>query len=211
MKNRDERKGAHLVELEQLLKKATEYDPEKRPTMAEFRDSLKIFVDIFKNSENSLDSDWKFLGEMLFNQFVPNSVRWNNPVVIGQVLEAISTSPAIKQMLTSEGMELSLDGVSLNRNESLSLKIMGNSVSVLPTSMSFQQFDDFHLNYFLLEVDKIFMSKVRQINFNGPFVFVLKTGPFVGFYKNDKGISPAELSNKFLDYVKNMNEQRSVK
>lgn len=207
LKNRDERKGVHLVELEQLLKKATEYDPEKRPTMAEFRDSLKKFVDIFKNSENSLDSDWKFLGEMLFNQFVPNSVRWNNPVVIGQVLEAISTSPAIKQMLTSEGVELSLDGVFLNKSKNISLKIMGNTVSVLPASMSFQQFDDFHLNYFLLEVDKISISRGRHISFNGPFVFVLKKSPFVGFYKNNKGISPTELSSKFLDYVNNMNKK----
>lgn len=207
LKNKEERKGTHLVELEQLLKKSTEYEPEKRPTMAVFRDSLKEFVDIFNNRENSLDSDWKFLGEMLFNQFTPDSVQWNKPAVIGQVLEAISASPAIKQMLTSEGMKLSLDGVSLNKNESLSLKINGNSLSVLPASMSFQQFDDFHLNYFLLEIKEAPLFKGVSIDFNGPFVFVLKTAPFDGFYKNNKGISPTELSSKFLDYVNNMNKK----
>lgn len=211
LENEAERKGTHLVELEQLLKKATEYEPEKRPTMEEFRDSLKNFVDIFKNSEKSLDSDWKFLGELLFNQLVPNSVQWKKPEVICCVLEAICTSPAIKQMLTSEGMAFSLDGVSLNDNTNLSLEIDGSSVSVQPISLSFLQFDDFHLNYFLLEVKKASLSKGRRINFNGPFVFVLKTGPFVGFYRDNKEVSPNEWSGKFLDYVNKMDEQRSAK
>ena len=205
LKNKGERKSVHLVELEQLLKKATEYEPEKRPTMAEFRDLLKDFVAILNNREQSLDSDWKFLGELLFNQFIPSSAQWNDPAVICRVLDAICTSPAIKQMLTSEGVELSLDGVSLGRNMNLSLKISGSSISVQPASMSFQQFDDFHLNYFLLDVKKTPKSKGRRFNFSGPFVFVLKTAPFKGFYKDNKKISPTDLSDKFLNYVKKMN------
>ena len=201
------KKKVHLVELEQLLKNATEYDPEKRPTMAEFSSSLKNYIAVLKNEEKCLESDWNFLGELLFDQFIPKSVKWNDPNVICRVLCAAGTSPAIKQIMNAEGLEIPLDGVSMNKKNELFFIVRGSLIKVSPLSMRFERFVDYHLNYFLLEVSKNANLDNGVEIFNGPFIFVMKTAPFLGFYSEKKGKSFKDLPKDFLNYVTDMDQK----
>ena len=74
--------------------------------------------------------------------------------------------------------------------------------------MSFERFDDYHLNYFLLEISKSDIPDNDQAYFKGPFIFVMKTAPFRGFYSERKGTSFENLTEKFLDYVVDMDQKR---
>lgn len=197
-----EKKTIHLVELEQLLKKATEYDPDKRPSMKEFGESLDEYVRILSIRDQKEESDWNFLGEMLFNQIVPQSVLWKDVNTIDRVLNTVGMSPVITQMINANGNTIPIDQVGLSVDNKLSLSTQDTTINVNPFSLRFERFNDFRLNYFLLEIQKDDYS----IDIGNPLIFVLKIGPFNGFFSENKNIPSAEFPQKFLDYVKKVDE-----
>lgn len=92
-------KGIHLVEIEELLHTATDNNPDKRPSISEFKNQLQIWLDIFSNPQKSQESDWNFLKRLLFGNILPDTVIWKNIDEIVNVLNIIGTSPAYNHML----------------------------------------------------------------------------------------------------------------
>ena len=59
--NFEQYRNVHLVELEQLLTESTDNDPEKRPTVKEFKKRLIEWERIYSDYDASQASDWNFL------------------------------------------------------------------------------------------------------------------------------------------------------
>ena len=64
-------KKEHLVEIDELLKDATENNPDLRPDIHEFTKKLLLWREIADDFDKSQNSDWKFLTKQLFGKNVP--------------------------------------------------------------------------------------------------------------------------------------------
>ena len=65
----DKYKDTHLVELDELLKDATDNFPDIRATINEFKERLINWVEIYSDIDKSQASDWNFLNNSCLVQF----------------------------------------------------------------------------------------------------------------------------------------------
>lgn len=96
-------KKEHLVEIDELLKDATENNPDLRPDIHEFTKKLLLWREIADDFDKSQNSDWKFLTKQLFGKNVPGSSIWREVDAIIDVLNIVGSTPAYNHMLVSDG------------------------------------------------------------------------------------------------------------
>lgn len=90
------RKVRYLASLERLLKRATEYDPDNRPSMSEFKNELNRFIGIDSDSDYAQADEWNYLNELLFSKNIPTSAKWTSLDSIVDVLNIVGMSPAFR-------------------------------------------------------------------------------------------------------------------
>lgn len=151
-------KNIHLVEIDELLKDATDNNPDARPTIKEFKERLINWVDIYSDMDKSQASDWNFLNKQLFTSNSPESSSWKDIHKIKEVLNIIGKTPAYNHMLFSDG-----GGLDFKRAECATetdcIKLydsIGYCFVIKPKCLYFDGFNgDYKWNYFLLELDKL--------------------------------------------------------
>lgn len=154
----DKYKDTHLVELDELLKDATDNSPDIRPTITEFKERLINWVDIYSDVDKSQASDWKFLNKQLFGSNPPDSSSWRNIHKIVEVLNIIGKTPAYNHMLFHDngGLDFSRAEVASEDNCIKLYDKTGFCHVVKPKILYFEGFDkNYKWNYFLLELDKL--------------------------------------------------------
>lgn len=147
-------KGMHLVELEDLLKSATNNDPETRPTMLEFKESLSEWLVIKKDFEKSQLSDWKAINKHLFGTNKVESVVWKDLQSIINTMNVLGESPVFNHMLFSEGGGQDFTRVTkANELGCIYLYDDSGTASVIkPKALYYETFGNrYSWNYFLLE------------------------------------------------------------
>ena len=95
-------KEEHLAEIDELLKDATENNPDLRPDIYEFTKRLLLWREIAGDFDKSQNSDWKFLTKQLFGKNVPGSSVWREVDAIINVLNIVGSTPAYNHMLLSD-------------------------------------------------------------------------------------------------------------
>lgn len=154
----DEYKNTHLVEIDELLKDATDNSPDIRPTITQFKERLINWVDIYCDMNKSQASDWKFLNKQLFGSNPPESASWRNINKIVQVLNIIGKTPAYNHMLFHDqgGLDFSHAEIATENNCIKLYDTTGFCHIVKPKIFYFEGFDkNYKWNYFLLELDKL--------------------------------------------------------
>ncbi len=101
LRNFEGLRGKHLVELENLLQQATNFDPDARPTIEQFVDELKNWKAVAGDSERYQLSEWKFLNQCMFGEEIPETAVWAEKESIVSVLNVISSLPVFNHMLFS--------------------------------------------------------------------------------------------------------------
>ena len=154
----DKFKNVHLVEIDELLKEATDNNPEKRPTIKEFGEKLKCWQEIYLDMNKSQVSDWNFLNKQLFGSYPPESCSWRNKNKIIEVLNIVGRTPAYNHMLFHDRGGLDFERAE-NCAEEGCIKLydtIGFCYVVKPKILYFEGFDEnYRWNYFLLELDKL--------------------------------------------------------
>ena len=74
----------HLVEIEELLTDATCNNPDERPSIEDFGNRLKLWLDILKDDNKSQTSDWRFR-----SNYSATMLKYH-PLQSGQKLKALS-------------------------------------------------------------------------------------------------------------------------
>ncbi len=105
LRNDKRYKKEHLVELEILLKQATEYDPSLRPSMEIFVKTLEKWLEIVSNFQKSNYSEWKYLQNRLFPKTVPSHTEWRDIDSIIKILNDIGSMPGLNHMFLPTGEE----------------------------------------------------------------------------------------------------------
>ena len=154
----DKYKNTHLVELDELLKDATDNSPDIRPTINEFKERLINWIDIYSDVDKSQASDWNFLNKQLFGSNPPESSSWRNIHKIVEVLNIIGKTPAYNHMLFHDmgGLDFSRAEIASEENCIKLYDTIGFCHIVKPKVLYFEGFEmNYKWNYFLLELDKL--------------------------------------------------------
>ena len=86
------------MELETLLRDATENDRTCRPDIKGFRRRLQEWLDIKRDMSKSQNSEWTFLSHLLFGEYTPTSASWTSCKMIANVLNEIGNLPVYNHM-----------------------------------------------------------------------------------------------------------------
>ena len=148
-------KNIHIVELEDLLKRSTDNDPNNRPTMTEFRKSLLEWTDIYSDYDKSQLSEWRFIKTNAFNN-IPESASWRSNSAITDVLNVIGASQAYNHMMFSGEGGLDFQyACAASETGFIEIHAGGYCHIVKPKVLYFESFDQHWWNYFLLELDEV--------------------------------------------------------
>ncbi len=151
-------KNTHIVELDELLRDATDNNPNVRPTIKEFKERLDVWIDIFRDEDKAQASDWNFLNKQLFGSNSPESSIWRNAEKIVEVLNVVGMTPAYNHMLFSDqgGLDFSYAELASEVGCINLYDTLGICFIVKPKCLYYEGFNDnYRWNYFLLELDKL--------------------------------------------------------
>ncbi len=148
----------HLVELNDLLVESTQYNPELRPSIIEFKNQLITYLEIYNDYFKSSYSQWAYIQRSLFRDAIPDTASWSNINDIVYVLKMISRLPSLNHMFFPEGGGMDLEDVELGTEEgTIDLLInLGWVNRVKPRKLYVENIDkDFMWSYFRLDLEEI--------------------------------------------------------
>lgn len=146
----------YLNILEELLVKCTENDPNLRPTIDEFIETLSTWREIQDNFYQRNDLDWKTVQFKLFPSNLPSYAEWTDLQTICNILNIVGGIRALNHMFFDSGGGLDLEGAKLSNESGLIELNCGLTYLAKPIKLSFCSFSaDYEWNYFYLELDKI--------------------------------------------------------
>ncbi len=154
----DRYRDTHLAEIDELLRDATDNNPDIRPTIKEFKQRLKNWIDIYFDKDKSQASDWNFLNKQLFGLNPPESSSWRKVDKIIKVLNIIGRTPAYNHMLFHDkgGLDFSHAETAAEDGCIKLYDTTGFCYVVKPKILYFEGFDEkYKWNYFLLELDEL--------------------------------------------------------
>lgn len=151
-----EYRDTHLVEINELLKEATDNEPNNRPDIKKFKEKLENWVEIYLDDYKSQISDWNFLNKQLFRS-TPKSVSWENNEEIIEILNIIGQNPAYNHMFFHSGGGLDFSHAKIaEETDCIKLFTTDDFCYILkPKILYFENFSDCRWNYFLLELDNL--------------------------------------------------------
>ncbi|BCZ46656.1 hypothetical protein psyc5s11_27230 [Clostridium gelidum] len=174
----DKYKDTHLVEIDELLRAATDNVPEIRPTIKEFKERLENWLVIYSDIDKSQASDWNFLNKQLFGSNPPESSSWRNINKIVEVLNIIGKTPAYNHMLFHDSGGLDFSHAE-NAAEDGCIKLydtLGFCYIVKPRILHFEGFEKkYRWNYFLLELNE--MRSIFESNTYNNYEYLVEDSP----------------------------------
>lgn len=156
----------HIVELEELLHNATDNDPDKRPSMLEFKQQLQLWLDMNPQnwySDKVQTSEWRFINNYLFGNasvYVPEIAEWREKNKIREILSLIASLPAFNHMMYMKGGLDFIGTEDANEDGCLYLYEDGGFSKITnivkPHKLIYCNFlEDTRWNYFLLELAEL--------------------------------------------------------
>lgn len=148
----------HLVEIDELLKDATNNNPDVRPDIHEFTERLLLWREIAVDFDKSQSSDWKFLTKQLFGKNVPVSSAWRDIDIIIDVLNIIGNTPAYNHMLLSDrgGTDFAYAKRAPEENCIYIYDVNDLCYLVKPKALYYEGFSkDYRWSYFRLDLKKL--------------------------------------------------------
>lgn len=172
-------------ELDPLLSKCTDHEPDARPTMAEVADTLTRWVEVEKEFHKRNLAEWVGLQHKLFPSGMPSSAKWTDNDGIIAILDELSRIRALNHMFFPTGGGFDLQGV-VKSHENGCIELHAGSPRIIrPQFLSFECFAPGSVwNYFWLQADELEASGVDESFVdNGGFaehLCELEPGHYVG-------------------------------
>ncbi|MBQ6141491.1 MAG: protein kinase [Kiritimatiellae bacterium] len=186
----------HLAELEELIKDATDNDPERRPSMLSVEERLKAWCDAEANPERAQVAEWDFLKRIIFGRCVPSVSIFRHLESITTILRAVSHTSAANHTLFSFHGGLDLIGVkSSSEADCLVLRFDNDTVVIKPNVLQIGVFENSELNYLLIEAGDIspvpgieVFRGIQELVEDTPGHYVGRKDAVYGVYDYDTGV-----------------------
>lgn len=146
----------HLVELEDLLVRATQNSPDDRPDIDEFQKDILDWIKVSEDGNQSDLSEWNFLQKCLFgNNVAPSSAKWVDRDDIIKVLNQVVSVPAANHLFfsgTGGGEDFDYCEAAAE-NGCIAISVDNDpTLIVKPDALYFERFNDPSWNYFQLKL-----------------------------------------------------------
>lgn len=151
-------KTEHLVELEQLLKQATEYNPTLRPNINAFARTLEKYLEIKQDFVKRNYSEWKYLQNKLFPQTAPMRAEWRDLDSIIRILNNIGAMPGLNHMFLPTAGGGDMESAEYASEEGCICLVADKSNYILkPKKLELENYgtNDYLWSYFRLEVQPL--------------------------------------------------------
>lgn len=158
LRNDKRYKKEHLVELEELLKQATEYDPSLRPSMETFVTTLEKWLEVVSNFQKSNYSEWKYLQNRLFSKTVPLHAEWRDIDSIIKILNDIGSMPGLNHMFLPTGGGQDVESAKYANEEGCICLVAGGCNYIFkPYRLELENYGkrDYRWSYFRLQLEPI--------------------------------------------------------
>ncbi len=186
----------HWIELAELLNKSTQYNPEDRPSMINFKKGLVEYLEVFNDDDRRNLSQWRYVQNLLFGKYIPDTCEWTDINDIVDVLNVLSRKTTFNHMFFPSGGGLDFEVAELASEKGfICIKALGYFL-VKPKLLRVENIGkDYIWSYFrleLYEVDPIEDNYVseslpyQQLTEDVPGNYVSwKCGNY-GYYENDQ-------------------------
>lgn len=186
----------HWIELAELLNKSTQYNPEDRPSMINFKKGLVEYLEVFSDDDRRNLSQWRYVQNLLFGKYIPDTCEWTDINDIVDVLNVLSRKTTFNHMFFPSGGGLDFEVAELASEKGfICIKALGYFL-VKPKLLRVENIGkDYIWSYFrleLYEVDPIEDNYVseslpyQQLTEDVPGNYVSwKCGNY-GYYENDQ-------------------------
>ena len=155
----------YLTSLDDLLVRATDNDPNERPTIKEFYNDLSSWLELNRNFQKRNLTEWFELQNKLFPLGAPKSTTWENIDAIIAVINKIAEAPSLNHMFYPNGGRNTITAVSKAKEDGLIALHVGEKIAELikPQKLTYESFGvDPSWDYFRLEAAKIEPSGVQN-------------------------------------------------
>jgi serine/threonine protein kinase len=161
----------YVTPLENLLASATEHSPAKRPTMAQFEDSLREWLSISAEYQKHNPLQWKEALQELFPSCIPSHAEWQSIDGIVATLNMIANIPDLNHLFFPDSGGMDFDRVTKSDYEPGCIELHTTFTNLLkPLKLYFESFDgDPQWNYFRLECSALDPSGVYSDYAGRPF------------------------------------------
>lgn len=180
----------HLVELEDLLVRATQNSPDDRPDIDEFQKDILDWIKVSEDGNQSDLSEWNFLQKCLFgNNVAPSSAKWVDRDDIIKVLNQVVSVPAANHLFfsgTGGGEDFDYCEAAAE-NGCIAISVDNDpTLIVKPDALYFERFNDPSWNYFQL-----------KLKYMLPFDMILREGK-EGSEDDDDAAAGADLIQQLV-------------
>lgn len=156
-----------LALIEVILNQATENDPLKRPSCADFAKTLDLWLKISSVDYLALRSEWDLLAKSLFNGRPPRRAEYRDVRMIVSVLNQLVVRPSYNHMLYPDGGGLDLQSIEFAREDGcVAIRTEGSIDILKPNCLYVEVYPEGEHSYFLLDADEL--PLLENVDDNGP-------------------------------------------
>ncbi len=146
----------HMIE--NLLAQATAHEPDERPDMATFLQTLRDWKDQSGNYRDVSLGDWGALQSFLFPVNVPQRTMWTRPEDIVSIINILGKHAELNHMFAPDGGGLDLKGAQFSAEPDCIELAFSPKIAVIlkPRVLIFESFPGFpEWSYFRLETNRL--------------------------------------------------------
>lgn len=180
----------HLVEIEDLLVKFTENDPNLRPNISEFKKLLQNWLTISENGILQAKSQWNHINNKLFPTQKPETAIFKEIDTIISVINYTGRQPGLNHMMHPSGGGMTFKSAKpaseqgfieielLEKNAMESVGIHCPNIVLKPKKLYLENISpNSTWNYFRLEAETIEPISTKQSEYS-EYLFVLPDGTY---------------------------------
>lgn len=148
----------YLVEIEELLYGSTSNAPTDRPSISQFKDTLRQWLDIYSMQSYSEREkrEWKFIASRIFGENVPVRSEFSEPDVIVGVLNKLALLHASNHMMMPGGGGLDFSGAEIAPEPGFIYVYADGFINLLkPKALYYESFKDSRWNYWMIECEDV--------------------------------------------------------
>lgn len=175
----------YVKPLDDLLLSSTDNDPTKRPTMTQFAEMLRKWVELEKDYDKQNKDEWRRIQQQIFPTAIPQRVFWKDANQIVTILNILGESKNLNHTFFPDGGGLDLESARTSIEKGcIELKCNGLIQIVKPTRLIFESFSgDSQWNYFRLETGGLDLieEKHKESNFSYEVFTEISAGKYVEY------------------------------
>ncbi|MBX9279634.1 protein kinase [Klebsiella pneumoniae] len=178
-------KDVYLAPLDELLHRATDNDPARRPPIKVFKEELMKWLKLNEDFSSRNLTEWLEIQNLLFPMGSPAHAEWRKKEDIINILSVIAERKSLNHMFYPTGGGMDLKGVEPSGESGfISLLVGFQSAEILkPQKLCYESFGfDPEWNYFWLEAEKIEPISGVALSNNGfdQYLTELDRGAYTG-------------------------------